>query len=200
MAKIKINPLQSLVRRQPYLPDWYRFLSYFIFVIFLIFTVINLILPSKNNANENSKIILNNNISVNSDDNIKIYDNSNTNNDPTNISLPSKKKESLKSIDGTLIEVDLEVYNLLTSISKSIVNNDFSSVNVTGGNPPLYNLSSRAKVDDIYISKINSASINAVISINEDPSSNSLLRVNVPVTITLENNRWVFPSNLNSGV
>jgi hypothetical protein len=187
MAKLKVNKLDLYLKRRPNLPDWYRFLAYFLGLIVVITLFFNLIRP------ENNSITTNNNKNILST----------LSNEVTSGSEPVISDTLVEELtySGETEKISNQVLSVAILVANSIVSGDFTKVPMSSGDvAPLYNIATDSIFDKIYLNTYSNDEATFTVLINENPNSKSNIRTNLTVRLSKESGSWIFPSDLNQGV
>ena len=187
MAKLKVNKLDLYLKRRPTLPDWYRFLAYFLGLIVIITLFFNLIRPeskSENTSiNKNVLSTLANEVPAGSEP------------------IFSDELVEVLNYSGETEKISIQAFAVAVMVANSIISGDFTKVPMNSGDvAPLYNITDGSIFDKIYLNTYSSDEATFTVLINENPNSKSNIRTNVTLRLSKNSGIWIFPSDLNQGV
>ena len=198
MAKLKYSKTLYKLRKQPELPDWYRYLQIFIGVVVAIAFLLHLISPSKH---ANTVNLVTNTITSSGVNTYKPTPVNSNNNQENSNSTTNSSKTTLTTLSGTSVEVLSEQLSLAKEVALAKYTGNWDKVIFSPGES-VTNQQTNLKpaIGKVYVADSTANSISFLVVVIKDPVRNAKLGVQLTINLTFNDGRWGFNPNSNAGL
>lgn len=183
MARIKIDKLDYFFKKQPNLPDWIKLVTYVAMALFVLAVIYNLLFnDSEAKLNSPTKVS-----TVKTSNKVNL----------------SKEKLNVEYIreDGSKQNISENLNNTLYQVISGVLSNNIpNEITDDSGSVPTYNLTQDSEIDNIYIVDCDNENCKFKLQINEYPSTKTMVRTNIYISMIKKSGIWLFSSSNNSGV